>query len=310
MQIFQLLIMLFIFLGVTVFVAGLIVPTVLGVSVTSIDQITVDSSSKVRIAFFVMQIVASAVLFIAVPLLFSYSTHPRIKEYLNLVQPKKQVQWFWVALIAFSSIPVVGGVASLFDMIPLPESLNVAKETFLQKQKAYLNMQTPGELIAAFIAVAIIAPIGEELMFRGVVMRFMAKKMKPVFWPILLSSILFSLIHGNVVGLISIVIAGMTLGYVYYLTGSLILSMFVHFIVNGTQILVSYLGRDNEAITSVMDSNNMPWPLFIGGCVLFIVSFYMLSKNKTPLAKNWTDDFNEEELAALNDNHFPNQNIN
>lgn len=131
-------------------------------------------------------------------------------------------------------------------------------------------------------------------------MRYIGKGFKGrIFWPILLSSIIFSVIHGNVVGLISIVIAGMVLGYIYYLTGSLLLSMFAHFIVNGTQVAIAYFGRGNESVASYMESNEIPWPAFIAGCVLFVFSFYKLIQNKTPLADNWTDDFNADELAAI-----------
>lgn len=309
MQIAQLLIMLFIFAFSINAIAQLIVPSLMGVSLTAVQSINADSEPQVRIAFFIIQAISSAAIFIAVPLLFTYLTHPRVKQYLNLVKPKKQIQWFWVIVIAFSSIPVVSGIASLFDMIPLPETLEASKKAFMEQQKGYLNLQTSGEFVTAFLVMSIIPAIGEELMFRGLIMRFFAKKMKNIFWPILFSSTLFSLIHGNVIGFVSIIIAGMTLAYVYYLTGSLILSMFTHFIVNGTQIAVSYFGRNNEAITSFTSSNEMPWALFIGSCVVFLLSFFMLSKNKTPLPNNWTDDFNEQELAELNNNQFPNQNI-
>ena len=298
------LVILLMLLGMGILIFSLlgaaIAGSVPGASVDSLQNLTVNSTANERIAFFLAQGIASAGLFIVPAVVFVLKVHPRPKEYLNLRPAQKPSQTLWVVLVAIFSIPVVSGIASLIDMIPLSEGLEASKSSFQESQKAYMNMQTTGEFVTAFIVMSIIAAVGEELTFRGLLMRFFAKRSKgKIFWPIFLSSIIFSVIHGNVVGLVSIVIAGMVLGYIYYYTGSLLLSMLAHFIVNGTQITVSYLGRNNEDITAVMESNDMPWPIFIGGCILFIFSFYKLSQSKTPLPNNWTNDFSDAELAAI-----------
>ena len=61
--------------------------------------------------------------------------------------------------------------------------------------------------------------------------------------------------------------------------------------------MLIYFGRNSEEVTRMMDTNETPWGLFIGGTVLFIAGMYMLWRTRTPLPANWTDDFTPEERA-------------
>lgn len=309
LQLVQFVLLFFVCLAFFAFLATYLTPILTGVNIEDIQNIRFDSSSKSRIAFYIFQGLAHIGMFTISVALFAYATHPRPLEYLNLTSAKKPIQWLWVLLLALGAIPMMSGIASLFDMIPLSESLELSKADFATKQKAYLNMQTPAELITGLIVFGIIPAIGEELLFRGVMMKFAAKKMVgSIFWPIILSSVFFATMHGNVVGFISLMIAGMILGYVYYLTGSLLLSIFAHLVVNSTQVIISYVGRGNEDVEAFMNSNDIPWGLFIGGTLLFAGAMYMLWRDRTPLPPTWTSDFNHEELIEKeneqNDNSY------
>lgn len=309
LQLVQFVLLFFVCLAFFAFLATYLTPILTGVNIEDIQNIRFDSSSNVRVAVYTLQGLAHLGMFTISVALFAYATHPRPLEYLNLISAKKPVQWLWVLLLALGAIPMISGIASLVDMIPLTESLEQSKADFAAKQKAFLNMQTPMEFIMAILTIGLIPAVGEELLFRGVMMKFAAKKMVgSIFWPIILSSVFFAMIHGNVVGILSLLIAGMILGYVYYLTGSLLLSIFAHLIVNSTQVIISYVGRGNEDVEAFMNSNDIPWGLFIGGTLLFAGAMYMLWRDRTPLPPTWTSDFNHEELIEKeneqNDNSY------
>ncbi len=77
----------------------------------------------------------------------------------------------------------------------------------------------------------IIAPISEELIFRGVTMRYALKAM-PFFLANLFQAFLFGLFHGNMIQGTYAFVAGLFLGYVCYAGGSLFLSILFHLLFN------------------------------------------------------------------------------
>ena len=101
-----------------------------------------------------------------------------------------------------------------------------------------LGSMTGGPFWSSFLLVAIFAPIFEEWLCRGMVLRGLLTKMKPV-WAIVISALFFAVIHMNPWQALNAFIIGVVMGYVYYKTGSLILTMVIHFVNNGTAVVLS-----------------------------------------------------------------------
>lgn len=98
--------------------------------------------------------------------------------------------------------------------------------------------RTPINMAAMFVAIAIAAPIVEELLFRGFLQNALTKYV-PVWGAILLSSFLFSLVHLQpyaIPGLMSLSIA---FGYLYHRTGSLRTNILLHMANNSFALFVS-----------------------------------------------------------------------
>lgn len=81
------------------------------------------------------------------------------------------------------------------------------------------------ETISLFLYTAIIAPIGEELIYRGFVMRSFQKNGK--IYAIVMSAFLFSVMHGDFLQMIFAFLSGLVLGYVAT-EYSIIWSMLLH----------------------------------------------------------------------------------
>ena len=104
--------------------------------------------------------------------------------------------------------------------------------------KSILEDMTGGPFWSSFLLVAIFAPIFEEWLCRGMVLRGLLTKMKPV-WAIVVSALFFALIHLNPWQALNAFIIGVIMGVVYYRTGSLLLTMLIHFVNNGFAVLAS-----------------------------------------------------------------------
>jgi hypothetical protein len=102
-----------------------------------------------------------------------------------------------------------------------------------------LKSMTTGSFWVNFICVSIMAPFFEEWLCRGLILRGLLyrSKLKPV-WAIVISAAIFALIHMNPWQAIPAFILGVLFGYVYYKTGSLKLTMLMHF-ANNTMSLVA-----------------------------------------------------------------------
>ena len=99
--------------------------------------------------------------------------------------------------------------------------------------------------ILLFLAIVIIAPIGEEVLFRGFFQQFLEKYWKDITKAILVTSLFFAIIHMNTYWLIQIYILGVFLGYLSWKTNSIIPSIILHSINNGTAMILSFTNITN-----------------------------------------------------------------
>lgn len=113
-------------------------------------------------------------------------------------------------------------------MPPMPEKWSVALE----------NMAVNMPLWASLLSVSVFAPFFEEWLCRGMVLRGLLKKVRPV-WAIVISAVFFGLIHLNPWQAIPAFLIGLLLGYVYYKTNSLKLTMLMHCVNNTFSVLIS-----------------------------------------------------------------------
>lgn len=128
--------------------------------------------------------------------------------------------------------------------------------------------------VPMIIATFIIAPIGEELFFRGVIMGY-AKRYMPGASAILFQGVLFGLYHGNIVQGIYACILGCLLGFVAYKADTLLASMILHFSINLSVLF----------IPSVWFENTMRCCIITAGALVLTVLFIWLSMRERKAKK-------------------------
>ena len=92
------------------------------------------------------------------------------------------------------------------------------------------------------VAVVILAPIAEEIFFRGVVFNALLREGGPR-WAFIGSSALFAIIHVSLVALLPIFLLGLALAWVYRRTGNLLAPIVMHATVNGISVALALLVR-------------------------------------------------------------------
>lgn len=152
----------------------------------------------------------------------------------------KGIGVFSLAALAMLAMTVV--MDPLTNLIPMPDWIkSIFERVFL-----YTN------LYDSILATCILAPLCEELLCRGMMMRGIAHfsgPRKAIFW----SAFIFALIHLNPWQAIPAFLIGLFFGWVYYRTGCLWLTIFLHCLNNSLSTLLSRLLPDMSFDTALMD---------------------------------------------------------
>lgn len=164
------------------------------------------------------------------------------------------------ALVAAIATLAAGFLTDLFSLVlpPMSEAL-----------KMTLERMTGGNLVINLLAVSVLAPLFEEWLCRGMVLRGMLKhNIKPV-WCILVSAVCFGLLHGNLQQGLPAFAFGLLFGYVYYRTGSLKLTMLMHCVNNTVALVLSRIDalEDMDSWMDVMGT----WP-YVGVCIVSAIA--------------------------------------
>lgn len=95
-------------------------------------------------------------------------------------------------------------------------------------------------LLTMTVATIVLAPLTEELLFRGCLYRFLKSKL-PLVFALLLSGVLFALVHFNLLSLLPLFFLGVILAYAYERTGSIKVPILIHGIFNANTIMLIVL---------------------------------------------------------------------
>lgn len=168
---------------------------------------------------------------------------------------------FGMALVAIAAT-----LACAFVTEPVSLLLPAMPE-WLEKM---MDQMMDGPVWITLVSVSIFAPLFEEWLCRGLVLRGLLKNTNPTA-AISVSAAFFAVLHMNPWQAIPAFILGLLFGYVYYRTGSLRLTMLMHCANNSLAVIVSRIPsfKDAETFMDVLS----PWAY---ACV-FIASLAFLA---------------------------------
>ena len=155
-------------------------------------------------------------------------------------------KWWSIALITvvLSFATMISADLPNYLNMKVTDTVPVLKE-FYDMISAVLEQMTGGPFWSSFLLTAIFAPIFEEWLCRGMVLRGLLTKMKPG-WAIVISALFFAVIHMNPWQALNAFIIGVVMGYVYYKTGCLWLTMLIHFVNNGFAVICAQIPSLSE----------------------------------------------------------------
>jgi len=148
--------------------------------------------------------------------------------------------------------------------------------------KKMLESMTSGNFFVNLLCVSIFAPLFEEWLCRGMVLRgLLGNGVKPV-WAIVISAVFFALIHMNLWQAVPAFLLGCLFGYVYFKTGSLKLTMLMHFVNNTIALVMSQIPSLKE-FENWRDLFDGPEYYIIMGCCAVATVLVILALKRIPL---------------------------
>lgn len=209
--------------------------------------------------------------FMLVPLIwFLQKQNQPISQRLRL-NPISPLLAGFTALLSF-------GIIVLSDEIDRIVQIFVPAPEYIVDLSGLLQPETAVGYILLFIAVGIIAPLGEELLFRGFLQQFLEKHWKDITRAILITALFFATIHMNPYWFVQIYLLGILLGFLSWKTGSVLPPLILHGMNNSFAMLFSFSEMD-ESSFYIWNGHVAPWILILAiGSVIF--GFRMINSIK------------------------------
>ena len=211
----------------------------------------------------------------------SIGLHVILGKYVSVDVFKLKIPNKWSILIASAVFIVVMGLWTNYfsELAGLPDNM---KDVFEQMMNNPLGI----------ISIVVMAPLVEELLFRGAIQGHLMRKWKMPYLGIVVSSLIFGVVHGNPAQIPFAFVVGMALGWMYYLTGSLIPGILMHFINNGSSVLLYALSGDPDATMISLLGENGALALAVSGIVLTVVCIFIIRKKIVKEPVQWNEENN------------------
>lgn len=274
--VFQIVVFLGLYIGFTAiyyfFIMSWAMPRLTGVTLMDLHSGYVSDPYILEVLKW-MQLLYSVVSFLLPALLFFYLSDPDPLGYGDLRKDFRLQPALLGVIILLASLPFVGVLSDWNQMIhfgSLDQAFRQANQQAEDITRAMLKMPHWRTLLYNLILIAAIPAIAEELFFRGVIQRLLVQISRRAWIGVLLASLFFSLLHGEMLGFFPRVALGMVLGLIYYISGNLWYSILAHFINNGAQVLLLFLFQKHLITFDLTASTSTP---LVAGIISLAIVF-------------------------------------
>jgi hypothetical protein len=166
-------------------------------------------------------------------------------------------------------------IATLGSLIPsswlqelMPELPNTAEKAFDLVLKDRWG----------YFIVGLLAPLSEELVFRGAILRELLKWKENPWIGIIISAMLFSLVHMNPVQMPHAFLVGILLGWLYYRTDSIIPGVIWHWVNNTVAYVMYNLTNPDETLLEYFGSQQRVLMAVGFSLMIFLPALYQLNQ--------------------------------
>ena len=261
-----------------------------------LDLGTFDDPSYVA-ASKLIQILGSIGTFIVPAFLFSFLFAGDWFSYYEFRNPVGLRSMFFTVAMMVAVIPLINYLAEINMDLEFPiRAVNRALRTWETEaeeiMRAFTSTKTLWGLVVNLFMIGVIAAVGEELIFRGLLQRLLHELVKNPHVAIVLTAILFSAFHFQFFSFLPRFVLGIILGYLMFLGRSIWYPMVAHFVNNAMGVIYYYFysrGSADDMLEEIGTSTMMPVAALISLALFatfFILWYYRTSDltTRSPLS--------------------------
>lgn len=233
---------------------------------------TVEITHQMVIQSRLAQVVSASFTFILPALLFAYFSDQRPLNYIGLRNNLSPLILAASIILLVVSQPLVSWLGQLNENLnfgSVQQSLKEAEAVYTRAMQVFLKMDKPQDLVINIFIMALLPAIAEELFFRGALQKSLLRLSHMPVMAILISSLVFALLHGTAFHVIPIFTLGILLGTVYHITQNLWYTIIIHFSNNALAVIATYYSSRNETLKKIAD-DSLKYPI-IGMLVSLIL---------------------------------------
>lgn len=236
-------------------------------------------------------------LFVIPSLLFAYFSDPQPMQYIGFKQPVTPIYWLLAVAVMLLAIPLVEYTGLLNRQVHFGQGVQhwaQSMEDEAAKQIQFmLSSRTTTNLVLNVFFIALLAGIGEELFFRGVLQRLFIRATKSAWAGIIIAAFLFSFFHFQFFGFVPRLLLGMLLGAIYWYSGSIWTAMLAHFVYDGFFIVLAYFNPQmvEDTNATLFKDSGLGLMALLSTAIVIGVVWLMKKKSVTTYEEVYKNDF-------------------
>lgn len=141
-----------------------------------------------------------------------------------------------------------------------------------------VGIENNTQLFLAFVVVAVIPAVGEEIVFRGLIQTHLTRLTHNAHIGVWVGAAIFSAIHFQFFGFFPRMLLGALLGYLYLWSGNLWYPIFGHFVNNAAALFVMVAYKKQLIPTNLEKTDNFPLPILLVSVILVGFILYLFKK--------------------------------
>ncbi len=245
-------VVLFILLLAFQFLGTFLAAWIYGFSVSDFLALgTYEDPSYVAASKFI-QILGSVGTFIIPAFLLSYLFEGDIFSYYKFRNPTGMIPMLLVILMMISVIPFINYMAEINLKMEIPiraldQLLRTLESTAEEMMVAFTATNSILGLLVNLLMIGVIAAVGEELIFRGLIQKLMTQMLKNTHLAILITALLFSAFHFQFFSFLPRFVLGLILGYLMFYGQSIWYPILAHFVNNAMGVIYYYFNSRGSA---------------------------------------------------------------
>lgn len=157
----------------------------------------------------------------------------------------------------------------------------------IELYEAMVGDSSAVSIISSLFFMAFIPALAEEIFFRGFLMNVLRGIFKNIHVAILVTGIIFSVIHLQFTKFLPMLFLATVFGYATYWSGSVWTSVIAHFINNSLAVLQLYFFSDGSYTEAISQGSDVPMVLNIVLIAAVGALFYFIQKNSTTKTENF-----------------------